>query len=354
MRFYDLLQLEPVVIKNEIKNAKTKEEKIKACIALPVRPILIVLFAIAIIAPLKSIFGAENSAMIVPLFCILLGVRFVDFGYCIKESMINLGITFLLLLAAPVLAAAVNPILGLLINFVSLLMILIMTSDIPAMGNGGLFGFAYVFLAGNPVSGVLFIKRAILTLIGYAACGLIFYFKHKDKNKDVSFKSILSKFKLSSKKSQWQFRMALGIGFLLLIGRIFKVERLMWAGFACASMLSNYEIEDAKKKTIPRIIGTLIGMTLFFVIYNLTPDSVHSLLGPLCGICLGFCVDYKYKTAVNCFSALLIAVSIYGVPQSLMLRIFNNVFGVVFAYVFLVAFQKIVDWRVVKKEKAIA
>ena len=351
MRFYDLLQLDPAGLKNEIKNAENKKEKIKACIALPVRPALIVLLAIAIIAPLSKLFGEENNSMLVALFCILLAVRFVDFGYCIKDSMINLTITFALLFAGPVISAHTGPILGLIINIAALLVILVMTSDSPELGNGGLYGFSYVFLVGTPVEGEMIVKRGLLTLLGLVVCGIIFYCKHKDKNKNIRFSDILSGFKLSSKKSQWQIRMALGVSLLIFIGRLLSVERLMWAGFACSSLLSNYETDVAKKRSFSRIFGTIIGMIVFFAVYSVTPSTFHSLFGPACGVVLGFCVEYRYKTAVNCFSALLLATTLYGLSGALLLRVLNNILGVIFAYIFLILFQKIVDSRMKKKER---
>lgn len=343
MSFYNLLQLNPGELKNHIHNASNHQERFKLYLAIITRAILIVLFAIVLIAPLSQIFGSENSAMLVSLFCIILSIRFVDFGYNLKASITSLGLSFFLLCFGPLIATKFNPLIGAIINFISLLLILIMTCKNPIMGNGGLYGFAYVFLAGNPVSGDLALKRALLTLISFIVCALIYYQKHKDKNPEITFKSELNCFSLTNRKSQYQLRLALGISLLLFIGDILNIERFMWAGFACSSLLSTYESHEIKARSSHRILSTLIGTALFFIVYSLAPTSLHALFGPVCGLCLGFCVEYRHKTTINCFSALLLATSLYGLSTALALRIVHNIAGVIFAMIFVFIFEKFIE-----------
>lgn len=346
MRFYDMLQLDPAILKSKIRAAETVGERRRIWAAMALRSFLIVAFSIAFIAPLGSVFGTENNPMGVALFCILLGIRFVDFGYCIKDSMLNLAIAFSILLVAPVVTAFVHPLVAVCIHFAAFFTILLMTCDKPEMGNGGLYGFAYVFLTGNPVTGVLFWKRAGLTLVGYLLCGAILYFKHRNKNKDVRFRQIAAQFDMSQEKSRWQLRMALGVSLVLTLGNFFRMERFMWMGFACASLLSSYPYTvNIKERVWQRILGVVVGSALFFVVYQVTPDSMHGILGPLGGLCLGFSVDYHYKTAINCFGALMLASGLYGVHGAILLRIQHNVLGVILGFVFISLYQKLVDKR---------
>ena len=98
MKFYAILQKDPMAIKQLINESDSKKEIQQLRFGLVIRSLLIVLFAIAFISPLSSLFGSQNNSMAVAIFCILLGVRFVDFGYCIRDSILNLTIVFLLLL----------------------------------------------------------------------------------------------------------------------------------------------------------------------------------------------------------------------------------------------------------------
>lgn len=345
MRFYDALQLDPSVLKKKIRAAEQPKEKRKFTAAMIARSFLIVIFAIALISPVAPIFGPENSAMAVALFCILLGLRFVDFGYCIKDSLINLAVVFLLLLLAPVAAAHTNVVLAAVIHCAAFFVILFMTSDSPEMGNAGLYTFAYIYLSGNPVTGDLLWKRALLTFVGYVICAAILYGKHRKKNQSVRFWDMVKNFSISRKVTQWHMQLALGVGIILALGSFFGLPRMMWAAFACGSILGCYSATavEAKSRVAQRMVGAIAGSLIFFVAFQLTPISLRPIFGPLGGIILGFCTDYRFKTASNCLGALFMANGIYGLNQSVVLRIGNNLIGVIFGFVFLVLYQKVMS-----------
>lgn len=346
MSFYEILQKDPAVIKRLIRKTDDKKEANRLKFGMGLRSLLIVLFAVAFIGPLSNIFGSQNSAMAVSIFCILLGVRFVDFGYCIQDSLLNLSIVFLLLLISPVLAYYVNPVLALVIHFLSFFTILFLTCDSPEMGNGGLFSFAYIFLSGNPVAGRVFWDRFLLMCVGLVICGIIFFVKHKDKNRDVKFASKVKEFSLYTHKHQWQIRMSLGVALILMLGAFFGLERFMWAGFACGSLLSDHsENPEINERFLQRVAGVFAGSIGFYILYSLIPANLHILIGPMGGFLLGFCTDYKYKTAMNCFGALMLASGIYGVQSAIVLRIVDTFVGIIFAVSFFNAYEFLVKNR---------
>ncbi len=346
MQFYNALQLDPAILKKKIRETNITKGKLKLFFAMALRSILIVLFAITLISPLSKVFGDENTPMAVAMFCALLGLRFVDFGYCIKDSLVNLACVFALLLFAPCLAANVNPFLAAVIHSCAFFAILFMTSDKPELGNAGIYTFAYIFLSGNPVSGVAFLKRGALTAIGYAVCAVIFYIKHNSKNQNTRFISKIKAFSLRDKKVQWQLQLGLGVGILLAVGSYLNMRRMMWAAFAGGSILGCYSAtaKDLKKRFGQRMVGTIIGTVAFFLIYQVVPESARPILAPLGGICLGFCTDYRFKTAANCIGALFMATGLYGLENSVFLRVINNFLGIGFGYVFLILFRKFMDF----------
>ena len=89
MKFYDALQMDPSILKRKISVCNTKREKTYYWTAIAVRSILIVAFAIVFISLLSGIFGADNTPLAVALFCMMLGIRFVNFEYCIGDSLIT-------------------------------------------------------------------------------------------------------------------------------------------------------------------------------------------------------------------------------------------------------------------------
>lgn len=355
MKFYDAIQLTPEVLKSNIRKTDSKKEQYKLRLAMLTRSVLIVMFAILMITPLSSVFGPENNCMGVVLICVILSIRFVDFGYCIQDSLRNLAIVFALLAVAPVATSLMPPLLEVFVHFGAVLLILTMTSDKPEMGNGGLFTFAYILLTGNPVHGELFLKRCGLTVLCYLICAVIFYCKHRGKHETVRYHHLLSGFHMSDPKCRWQVQLALGLGLVLMVGDLLHLERGMWAGFACASMLGCYSSTTTdtraavKEHFVDRIIGVVLGSLSYALIYWITPEAFHGMFGPLGGVCLGFCAEYRYKTALNCFGALMLATGLYGLGGSVGLRIINNFLGAAFGFAFVVLYQLLVNRRFEEK-----
>lgn len=102
MKFYDALQMDPAVLKREIAACDTKQEKAYYWIAMAVRSVLIVGFAIVFISLLSGVFGTDNTPMAVALFCMMLGIRFVNFEYCVGDSLLTLAaVLAILVLVGP-------------------------------------------------------------------------------------------------------------------------------------------------------------------------------------------------------------------------------------------------------------
>lgn len=346
IRFYDALQLDPSVLKGEIRSCSKIKDKIYYWSAIAVRSILIVSFAVLFISLLSAIFGEDNTPLAVVLLCILLGIRFVNFGYCITDSLITLAVALSVLVAAPC-AAAICP-AGFLIplHFAAFFSLLYMTSQHPEMGNAGLYSFAYVYLTGNPVEGESFTYRILMALAGYLVCGVIMFIKHRNKHKAVRFRKVIHNFDISSSVHIWQLRMALGVSLILTAGQLFSIERFMWMGFACASLLSEYPYShNTTVRFRQRIEGVIAGSAAFAVIYMMLPKPFHFILGPLGGLCLGFCTDYKYKTALNCFGALMLGTGVYGLQGAVLLRIADTVLGVTFGTIFASVFHRVISIR---------
>lgn len=346
MNFYDALQLDSSVLKRNISRCSTCREKLFYWIAMAVRSVLIVAFAVLFISVLSGLFGQENTPLAVVLFCILLGIRFVNFEYCIGDSMVNLAAVFGILLFIPVAASAVPPLAAAVFHFAGFFTLLYITSQRPEYGNGGLYSFAYVYLSGNPVYGYALEERAALAFVGYILCAAVLYRKHRNAHSDIRFRQVIRRFDLHNPVHLWQLRMAVGVSLILAAGQFFDVERFMWMGFACASLLSEYPYcGGVSSRFRQRIIGVLIGSGAFFVLFQITPENFHIFMGPLGGLCLGFCTDYRFKTAFNCLGALMLAVGIYGIQGVTILRIADTVMGVIFGTVFALLFHRFIAVR---------
>lgn len=350
MNFYQALQMDPSVLKHKIAGCTDIQEKLFYWTAIAVRSVLIVAFAVVFISTLSHLFGQENTPLAVALFCILLGIRFVSFQYCIKDSLITFAAALGILLFVPCAVAVIPPLAALLLHFTGFFLLLYITSQRPELGNGGLYSFAYVYLTGNPVYGEALIQRSLLALVGYVICAAILYMKHRYAHSDIRFHHVLLNFDLHNVVHLWQFRMAAGVSLILTAGQFFGVERFMWMGFACASLLSEYPYSgNVTSRFWQRIIGVFAGSGAFFLIFHITPDYFHSLMGPLGGLCLGFCTDYRYKTAMNCFGALMLATGIYGIQEAVILRITDTLLGVIAAMIIALLFHRFVARRFLRQ-----
>lgn len=345
MNFYDALQLDPAVLKGKIKAAQTRREKLWLFCALSVRSALILAFAVCFISALTALFGSKNSNMAVLIFCILLCARFVDFGYRIFDSLVSLAAVFLILLFSPLLVQLVPGGIGLIVNLVSTLAILVITSQRPEMGNAGLYLFGYFFLSGTMITPPVFFQRCLMALTGYLICAAVFYQKHRKKHADTAFRSILADFSLRSDTCRWQLQTAVGVSLAYFIGSCLEIERLMWMCFACSSILTAYKA-DVRRKAADRAVGAIIGSCLFAIIYPLVPASLHTFIAPAAGLSLGFCGQYRSKTVFNCFGALMTAASLYGLKASALLRVFDNLLGALFAVLFFYLCAKLLPQRI--------
>ena len=347
MKFYDALQLDPSILKRKIAASDARREKTYYWLAIAVRSVLIVAFAIVFISLLSGVFGADNTPLAVALFCMMLGIRFVNFEYCIGDSLVTLAAVLAILVLVPSAAAVLPPVLLIPLHFAAFFALLCMTTQRPEMGNGGLYSFAYIYLTGNPVMGEALVRRGLLALVGYLICGAILFAKHRDQHRATRFHHVVRRFDLSVPVHLWQLRMALGVSLVLSAGQIFGVERFMWMGFACASLLSEHPYSgNTFTRFWQRIVGAVAGSCGFFVLYLLTPEAFHEWMGPLGGLCLGFCTDYRYKTAMNCFGALMLGAGIYGLQGAVVLRIVDPLLGVTFGQVFAATFHRLAAVRV--------
>lgn len=352
MKFYDALQLDPAILKRKIAACDTKQEKARYWVAMAVRSALIVAFAIVFISLLSGVFGADNTPLAVALFCMMLGIRFVNFTYCIGDSLVTLAAVLAILVLAPGAAVLLPPVLLIPLHFAAFFALLYMTSQQPEMGNGGLYSFAYIYLTGNPVLGEALVRRGLLALVGYLICGAILVAKHRDQHKTTRFVHVVRRFDLSTPMHLWQLRMALRVSLVLTAGQVFGVERFMWMGFACASLLSEYPYSgDTSVRFRQRIVGAVAGSLAFLALYMIMPASLCPLLGPLGGLCLGFCTDYRYKTAMNCFGVLSLGAGLYGLTGAVLLRITDTLLGVLFGLVFAAVFHRLAAVRLLARAR---
>ena len=145
MDFYQSLQLDPFILKQKYEKQLLKR-KVHVYLFIVLRSLFIVLFAICFIIIITTLFESKHKPYAVVLFCMLMSIRFVDFGYKISHSIIGLAIVMFSLLVAPYVQLIKWSVMGMLIHFILLSSILMATASDPKMGNASLYGFSYLFI----------------------------------------------------------------------------------------------------------------------------------------------------------------------------------------------------------------
>lgn len=340
MGFYGLLQLDPCILKIMVKSERSRRERLRVRVTLVVRSALIVAFATVFIAALSRLFGSENTPLIVGIFCVMLGTRFVDFGYRASQAVVALFACFAILFLAPQLSQAAPAPLLLPLHFCLFFPMVFLTCQHPGMGNAGLYAFAYIYSVGNPVAPESLPGHAVVTAVGFLICGAIYLKKHHDKFADETVTSKARSFSLKNSDHLWMLRMAFGTSLALAAGAWLGAARAIWIAFPFAAILSTYPYARLEsRKGLQRVVGAIGGSVAFLALYLALPDNIHTLLAPLGGFLLGLSADYKFKTAFNCFGALVLANGLFGIEASVLLRICDAIMGTAGGLGFMMAFH---------------
>lgn len=351
--FYQLLQMDARGLWAAIHAAPASRDKARLGFAMALRSILLVAFAILFIGVLTQLFGQNNTGLVVAGFCILLGIKHVPYGFHAADSVIALGLVIGAMILSGTITLVGNSLLSLITNFILVTLILVLVANDPPMGNAGLYIFGYLFVSQTPVTGADLTSRCILGLIIWIMCSAVLVHKHHSKFSDIRLRDLIENFSLKNPTSIWQLRLAVGVACVLLIGDLLGIPRGVWLGYACMSVLLPYGEEKGSslKRAGLRLSGVVIGSTLFYLFSWFVPTEYRFLFGPLAGICIGFSNKYIVDSALNCFGALLLAESVYGMGGSAILRIWDNLLGVVFAVIFTALFSYLADHTLTKTKE---
>ncbi|MGL4773696.1 MAG: FUSC family protein [Clostridium sp.] len=350
MTFYQAMQLGTSSLKPIIKKTEDEKLKKKYTLALITKNILCVLFCMIFITLYGKIFGAENSIVGVVTVIALLTFRFSNLDFKVSQSAFTLFGVFFSFTFVPVIAASVNPILGAVINFFSILLLVIVTCHNVLYSNQSIIILSYLLLFGYEISSKeVFVSRAAALVVGGIIVASIFYIKNRKVELNNTIMDVLKDFKLSDSRTKWQIKLALGISTGMLIGEILNIPRVMWIGFACMSILQPVS-ERIQERVKMRPLFMIIGCIIFGAVYYFVPEEYGMFIGILGGIMVGFSATYNWQTVFNCFGALIVAVPMFGLWGAIIIRIVTNCFGAIYSKVFNFVFEKAHEIVAVKNE----
>lgn len=348
MTFYQELQLNQFGSKEVIRNSKTRKEKLYHIMVYLTKIVITVAFCFLFVTVYSLIFGNENSIVGVVVLLHVLVFKNAHFGIHVRESIWLLFLFFIIMAFGPHFANQLGPVIGVGINVLSLFMMIVFGCHIPQMFNQSTLVLSYLLLYGYDVSGIDYRMRILGLGVGCLITVVIFYRNHGREKYEYQIKTILKSFDIHSSRTRWQLCQVICVPLVVCVAELNHLPRAMWAGIAAMSTILPL-MSDMKYRVHRRIIGNISGIFCFIALYFLLPPSIYAYIGIIGGIGVGFSVKYGWQAVFNTFGALAIATEIYGLKNAVGLRVFQNVFGVMFAFLFCISFNWLMDKTSMKK-----
>ena len=340
MELYDELQLNQAGSKKLIKECTSIQNKLIHFAIYLFKILLTVTFCFVFVTVYSLVFANENSIVGVVVLLYLLVFRNANFTVRTNQSIMLFILFFSIMIVMPHLASHTSPLLGLLINGISISLFVILGCHEPRFYNQSTLVLSYLLLYGYPVSGTLYQKRVLGLIVGCALICLVFYFKNRHKDYPETIVSMLQAFNLKSSRSKWQLCQIGCVTLTLFVLESLGIHRAMWGAIAAMSIITP-DLHLIKSRAIGRIVGNIAGILVFSLLYYTLPPSIYTYIGVLGGIGVGLSATYAFQAIFNTFGALAIATTSFGFYHALGLRLFTNVFAVLIALLFCFTFYTI-------------
>ena len=230
-------------------------------------------------------------------------------------------------------SALLHPALAFLINFWFLVLLLALISEPMEMKANISFLLCFVFSKSTYVPWTQFPAR--LACVSFGAlliCGcIVLNWKRKGIGRNGC--TLKKQFQRSRVHRSYILRMSLGISLAMLIASILQLSKPLWISIVVMS-LTQLEFSETLERIRHRFIGTLAGIVLFFVFFQLLiPQQYAMLVIMLLGYIGFFLPEYKYKQVINAISALNASLVILDTKTAIENRLFCLVLGIVIVIV---------------------
>lgn len=333
MTFYQELQLSQAGSKSYIASLQNPKDKLKHTGIYLFKILLNIAFCTVFIALFCILFGTENSVAGLAVLLSIMVFRCADLGIRASHGVFTILLVFGILAVGPKVSNILPAGWAFCTNVIFIMILMLLGCHNVIMYNHSTLVLAYLLLHGYDVYGEVYNKRLAGLFIGAVITAAVFYRNHRKKTYKRTFKSFFQEFDLSSARTRWQLRLAFTISSVLLISSLLDIPKAMWMGIAAMSVCVPFR-KDIEYRIKYRAPGNILGSIIFLAAYLLLPEGSVSYMGILGGIGTGLSASYGWQTVFNAFSSLAIAVPIFGLPYAILLRIFNNVFGSAYAWLF--------------------
>ncbi|MDA3732519.1 FUSC family protein [Niameybacter massiliensis] len=306
---------------------------------------LIILVPIMLIVGLySSFFGNDNK--LVSIICIAQSMMFLKKNLCYdKKTSAKIVLFLYFIISISTIVSQYSLVLGILFNFITIATVMYFTTeDIPS-GLYSLFLLFYVFMEGTPiVDGTVFLRVASILVCGILASLIIYKCTPADytnPTRPTQLKALIHHLK-EKEPTRYFFiiRMTLALTIGMALGNIIGLEKGMWINVTILS-LTQLSYKETKERMPKRITGTLIGILLFIIVFNLILPPSLTLMGVIIGgYCSSVVSSYIPKVSFNTMLALASAMGAIGSLSAISIRFGYMILGLFITILLTLCFYK--------------
>lgn len=293
----------------------------------------ILLISMICVVIFNKLFGTDNNWVGVFTAIALTMFMMLKVELNLKSTIVSIMLSFILIGIAPYFSN-LNPILGIIINFLSVFAIMYLYKDSEKNMSYMPFMLGYIFIEGNPVTGHSYFLRLIGLISGGIIVSIIYFICHHSKeHKDISIKSAFCNIDVHSLRFNYSIRMAIGITIAMFIGTIFNFQRSMWISITVMS-LTQPHLHQTKERIKARTAGTIIGAILFVIIFVvLVPHEYSFILLLILSYIYTFVEKYNVQMIFITMNSLSATQVLLGSDVSVFLRICFVGIGAIIAWI---------------------
>lgn len=200
--------------------------------------------------------------------------------------------------------ALVSPVLAFPLYFIFTVLIILLSNEPVAYKPNISFLLCFVFSQATPLPFDLLASRMNAVFFGGLIVGvgtLINWYRY---GYGKNGRTMRQQIQLCAKNRSYIFRMSFGIAFAMTTGMLLHLQKPLWISIVVMS-LTQLEFSETMERIKYRFIGTMIGVVLFFLLFQiLIPQQYAMYVVMFFGYIGFFLPDYKYKQIINAVSAL--------------------------------------------------
>lgn len=287
------------------------------------------LFMMAFIISFIKIFGEENTLVGVCIYVGLMVFPECDTGMKLSSMLTIIFIVFVGSIFASDFNVHAPLWVAFVVNFLFVMLVMLMTSEPTYLKLNVIMLLLFLFCQSVPVSGSKFDLRVIGTLIGTFIVLLYTYYSWKNRGYGKGDgRGLIDQIKAGWKYKNVCIRMALSVSLAILITGYFATKKPLWISLVVLS-LTQFSTEDMISRMKHRVIGTIVGVVFFVVVFTyIVPIKYGVVIILLLGYLGYYFNDYKHKQFINSVSAINASLVLFNPSSAIVSRFEGLIMGI--------------------------